>query len=54
MIPGPEVVDNELRDSHRTSEASSNSNISTGVTGIHIKLDEATDIVIDEDINSVV
>ena len=44
-----EVVDNELSDAQREQISARNSNITTGITVVSTILDEATDVVIDNE-----
>ena len=48
MIPGPEVVENKFSDAKRASTSTSNSNITNGVAGVPIIVDEAPEVVIYE------
>ena len=48
MIPGPEVVKNELIESQRTSAAAINSNINTGITGVPTIVDKSPEVFIYE------
>ena len=52
MISGPEVVENELRDTKREESAAKNDNTTTGIMGVPIIVDEAPALVKDEESGS--
>ena len=49
MIPVYMVVENESSDAHRAVAAARNSNITTGITVVPIIVDEAPEVIIDEE-----
>ena len=49
MIPGPEVAENKLSDAHRADSAAKNFNMNTGFTVVPIIVDEAPEVIIDEE-----
>ena len=48
IIPGPAVVVNEFSDAHRKYSAARNSNVTNGITGVHIIVDEESEVVMYE------
>ena len=46
MIPGTEVVKNELSDTRRIIEAAGNESITTGITGVTTIVEKSQEVVI--------
>ena len=48
MSPGPEVVENEFTDAHRSASDARDFNINTRITVVPAIVDESPEVVIDE------